>query len=85
MLIDVCVAVLHQTFPERAAFRTVRPFVELSVVVQKVFGATVGNSLSNATSRILGQPLDKVLCSLPPYAQTVGMYASNVMPLLRVW
>ncbi|KAG1686981.1 hypothetical protein DVH05_005721 [Phytophthora capsici] len=56
---DTDLKVLHQTFPERSALTNISPFLELSVVVSKLLGVTVGNSLSNAARMILGSPLDK--------------------------
>ncbi|KAG7377163.1 hypothetical protein PHYPSEUDO_012071 [Phytophthora pseudosyringae] len=56
---DTDLKVLHQTFPERSALVNISPFLELSDVVSKLLGVSVGNSLSNATSTILGSPLDK--------------------------
>ncbi|KAG3115125.1 hypothetical protein PI124_g6154 [Phytophthora idaei] len=56
---DTDLKVLHQTFPERSALINISPFLELSAVVSKLLGVSVGNSLSNATSTILGSPLDK--------------------------
>ncbi|KAL3657885.1 hypothetical protein V7S43_017085 [Phytophthora oleae] len=56
---DTDLKVLHQTFPERSALINISPFLELSSVVSKLLGVSVGNSLSNATRTILGSPLDK--------------------------
>ncbi|ETN03223.1 hypothetical protein PPTG_23809 [Phytophthora nicotianae INRA-310] len=56
---DTDLKVLHQTFPERSSLINITPFLELSAVVSKLLGVSVGNSLSNATSTILGSPLDK--------------------------
>ncbi|TYZ61018.1 hypothetical protein PybrP1_009598, partial [[Pythium] brassicae (nom. inval.)] len=56
---DSDLKVLHQTFPERAVFRSVAPFLELSSMVLKTLDASAGKSLSDATNRILGRPLDK--------------------------
>ncbi|GLE00682.1 hypothetical protein PINS_up009470 [Pythium insidiosum] len=56
---DSDLKVLHQTFPEQPVFRQISHFLELATLVQKTMGANVGNSLSNATARILGKPLDK--------------------------
>ncbi|KAH7479945.1 Exonuclease mut-7-like protein [Phytophthora ramorum] len=56
---DTDLKVLHQTFPERSTLLRISPFLELNAVVSKLLGVSVGNSLSNATSTILGNPLDK--------------------------
>ncbi|KAE9338940.1 hypothetical protein PR003_g11260 [Phytophthora rubi] len=56
---DTDLKVLHQTFPERPTLIRIDPFLELNEVVSKLLGISVGNSLSNATSHILGRPLDK--------------------------
>ncbi|KAG6613719.1 Exonuclease mut-7 [Phytophthora cinnamomi] len=56
---DTDLKVLHQTFPERSTLIRIHPFLELSEVVSKLLGISIGNSLSNATSHILGRPLDK--------------------------
>ncbi|TYZ58102.1 hypothetical protein PybrP1_006694 [[Pythium] brassicae (nom. inval.)] len=56
---DSDMKVLHQSFPERSAFLHVAPFLELSSLVLKAFGASAGKSLSTAATRVLGKPLDK--------------------------
>ncbi|KAG6613737.1 Exonuclease mut-7 [Phytophthora cinnamomi] len=55
---DSDLKVLHQTFPERQAFATVYPFVDLNTSALKSCGS-FGTSLSQSVRHILGKPLDK--------------------------
>ncbi|KAL4095090.1 hypothetical protein PRIC1_008468 [Phytophthora ramorum] len=55
---DSDLKVLQQTFPERQAFTTVSPFLDLNELGLKS-GVPVGTSLSQSVHRILGKALDK--------------------------
>ncbi|KAF0718763.1 Aste57867_1496 [Aphanomyces stellatus] len=52
--------VLQQSFPEKnGCFDTINSLVEIDVALRSVYTAYVGRSLSDATSFLLGKPLDK--------------------------
>ncbi|KAG7378230.1 hypothetical protein PHYPSEUDO_010384 [Phytophthora pseudosyringae] len=55
---DSDLKVLHQTFPERQAFATVSPFLDLNLLKLKS-GSLVGTGLSHCIRHVLGKPMDK--------------------------